>query len=333
MLENCSDVLLEMLKREKSSHAKYYPALESISLTLQFYSAKAYNYVRETFDLGLPHPPMIRRWYSSNGGDPRFSEEVASLQIKASAAQAKGQETLCALMIDEMANMKHIDRKRMLGYVDIGTKIESENIQKAVLVLMAVCIHNHWKAPVAYFYIYIYAFSRRFYPKRLKLHSSYSFTFYQLLLSLGIEPFTLALPAPCSTIWATGKLFKAFQAYFLTHGMTGSERTTLVRQCILKLSVVGMRVESLMCDGPSTFFYAQGPWSRLATLNPSFPDPSNSHRIIHVILDVCRMLKLVRNTLGSCGIIVDRCGNSIKWEYIKFLHSAKRRRATSRQQT
>ncbi len=44
-----------------------------------------------------------------------------------------------------------------------------------------------------YIYIYIYAFSRRFYPKRLTLHSSYSFTFYQLLLSLGIEPMILAL--------------------------------------------------------------------------------------------------------------------------------------------
>ncbi len=37
--------------------------------------------------------------------------------------------------------------------------------------------------------------------------SSYSFTFYQLLLSLGIEPMILALLAPCSTIWATGKGF------------------------------------------------------------------------------------------------------------------------------
>ncbi len=58
-------------------------------------------------------------------------------------------------------------------------------------------------------YIYIYAFSRRFYPKRLTLRSSYRlffFTFYQLLLSLGIEPMILALLAPCSTIWATGKL-------------------------------------------------------------------------------------------------------------------------------
>ncbi len=33
-----------------------------------------------------------------------------------------------------------------------------------------------------YIYIYIYAFSRRFYPKRLTLHSSYSFTFYQLYI-------------------------------------------------------------------------------------------------------------------------------------------------------
>ncbi len=31
-------------------------------------------------------------------------------------------------------------------------------------------------------------------------------TFYQLLLSLGIEPMILALQVPCSTSWATGKL-------------------------------------------------------------------------------------------------------------------------------
>ncbi len=35
-------------------------------------------------------------------------------------------------------------------------------------------------------------------------------TFYQLLLSLGIEPMILALLAPCSTSWATGKLYQAF---------------------------------------------------------------------------------------------------------------------------
>ncbi len=40
------------------------------------------------------------------------------------------------------------------------------------------------------------------------------FTFYQLLLSLGIEPMILALLAPCSTIWATGAIgLSAIQAF------------------------------------------------------------------------------------------------------------------------
>ncbi len=41
-----------------------------------------------------------------------------------------------------------------------------------------------------------------------------TFFFYQLLLSLGIEPMILALLAPCSTIWATGKRFKWVNAEF-----------------------------------------------------------------------------------------------------------------------
>ncbi len=54
-------------------------------------------------------------------------------------------------------------------------------------------------------YIYIYAFSRRFYPKHLNIAFKLQFLhFYQLLLSLGIEPMILALLA---TIWATGKLY------------------------------------------------------------------------------------------------------------------------------
>ncbi len=38
-------------------------------------------------------------------------------------------------------------------------------------------------------------------------------TFYQLLLSLGIEPMILALLAPCSTSWATGKLLTYILLY------------------------------------------------------------------------------------------------------------------------
>ncbi len=46
------------------------------------------------------------------------------------------------------------------------------------------------RANYSYCYIYIYAFSRHFYPKRLTVHSGYTFFFYQYVCSLGIEPTT-----------------------------------------------------------------------------------------------------------------------------------------------
>lgn len=45
---------------------------------------------------------------------------------------------------------------------------------------------------------YIYASGRHFYPSHLM------YAFYHYMHSLGIEPMTLAFPAPCSTGWATG---------------------------------------------------------------------------------------------------------------------------------
>ncbi len=44
----------------------------------------------------------------------------------------------------------------------------------------------------------IFTFTRRFYPKRLTVHSGYNF-FCQYICSLGIEPTTFALPTQCST--------------------------------------------------------------------------------------------------------------------------------------
>ncbi len=54
-----------------------------------------------------------------------------------------------------------------------------------------------------YYYIYIYAFSRCFYPKRLTVHSGYTFFLSVCVCSLGIEPTTFALLTQCSNHWAT----------------------------------------------------------------------------------------------------------------------------------
>ncbi len=52
-----------------------------------------------------------------------------------------------------------------------------------------------------------FTFSRRFYPKRLTVHSGYTFFICQYVCSLGIEPTTFALLTQCSNHWATGTLW------------------------------------------------------------------------------------------------------------------------------
>ena len=69
-----SGVPREIMKRlvtqkEKKNPGAYPPELRSFAMTLKFYSAKAYNYVQKSFDLGLPCASVIRSWYSSMNGD------------------------------------------------------------------------------------------------------------------------------------------------------------------------------------------------------------------------------------------------------------------------
>ncbi len=66
--------------------------------------------------------------------------------------------------------------------------------------------------------------------------------FYQLLLSLGIEPMILALLAPCSTSWATGKLW--FLLWFMFKNKKNHE-VTIVLQIISKNTVVHVQKNGL----------------------------------------------------------------------------------------
>ena len=77
---NCEDYLnmkfsgvsVDILKRamNPTKHGKKgacTPELRAFAMTLQFYSKKAYNYVRDTFNLALPHERVIQDWYSKVG--------------------------------------------------------------------------------------------------------------------------------------------------------------------------------------------------------------------------------------------------------------------------
>jgi len=54
----------EILKHKKARKRKYSPELRAFALTLNFYSSKAYNYVRKSSCNLLPKPSNIQKWYS-----------------------------------------------------------------------------------------------------------------------------------------------------------------------------------------------------------------------------------------------------------------------------
>ena len=82
---------------------------------------------------------------------------------------------------------------------------------------------------------------------------------------------------------------------------------------------IGVDVISLICDGPSCHFATLRTLGACMTppnLKPYFIHPSDKSKKIYVLLDICHMLKLVRNTLGDGGTLVDKDGNKVCWEYI-----------------
>ena len=107
-------------------------------------------------------------------------------------------------------------------------------------------------------------------------------------------------------------------ATFFIDGLSGVERANLMKVCIKKLHDVGVNVVSLMCDGPACHFKMLkelGACLNITGLQAYFIHPLHKNKI-YVLLDVCHMLKLIRNTFGASGILVDKDGNKIYWRYI-----------------
>ena len=73
---------------------------------------------------------------------------------------------------------------------------------------------------------------------------------------------------------------------------------------------VGFSVILLTCDGPSCHFSMLtelGASLQPLKLKPYFLHPLDPSRKIYILLDVCHMLKVVRNTLGEGGNIKQKC--------------------------
>jgi len=116
--------------------------------------------------------------------------------------------------------------------------------------------------------------------------------------------------------------------YFLIDGMTGVERVNIVNQALLKLHDVGIIISSVTCDGPSCNFSmmdALGTKFEPPVIKSWFAHPADSSLKVHVILDACHMLKLIRNCLATYGILKDGNGQKINWNCVEQLHKLQQR--------
>lgn len=176
----------------KGKKLPFTPEMRKFPLTLQFYSNKAYHFVRKSFKNVLPHPKIISKWYKVVNGDPGFTQEV----FQCIQEKAKNETIICNIVLDEMSIREKIewDGTKMHGFVDIGSNIDTENDNsvhsKNALVFMAVGVNGHWKMSIGYFFV---------------------------------------------------------------AGLNGTERSNLLKQCLILMGDMGAKVHSITFDGAFDF--------------------------------------------------------------------------------
>ncbi|KAE8737455.1 hypothetical protein FOCC_FOCC017081 [Frankliniella occidentalis] len=139
-----------------------------------------------------------------------------------------------------------------------------------------------------------------------------------------------------------GQRVKIPVGYFVHAKLSGEQPAEMVKVCMKKLYTVGAVVKAIVTDG---FFgntkvaklfgcnikpvkraygsYGDGLGSQVPSeeFQTFFKHPCDSSMKVYYILDVCYMLKLVRNALAARKTLKDADGNNISWCHITKLHN------------
>jgi len=110
-------------------------------------------------------------------------------------------------------------------------------------------------------------------------------------------------------------------AYYLIAGITAEEKANIILSCLEELCKIGIKIKTLTFDGAANNLAMSnvlGAKLQCPDLKPTFQLPSSKENI-HIILDPCHMIKLLRNTLGDWGTLFDPNNQPIKWIYFKEL--------------
>lgn len=136
-----------------ATNRRYSNEIKEFSLTLHFYSPKAYEFLRKRST--LPDESTIRRWIATRECNPGILLEVLHYLKKESVEKMYLQDI--ALVYDAMAirsgRWYSKAEDKFYGYCDLGgiTNLDAEEYATEVLLFEIVSLTCKFKCPVAYF--------------------------------------------------------------------------------------------------------------------------------------------------------------------------------------
>ena len=139
-------------------------------------------------------------------------------------------------------------------------------------------------------------------------------------------PDDLATEALVFMIVGVNGHFKHPIAYALQDKCTGSVQAQLIKDCIGLLQDVGLNVLAVVFDGcftNQTTLRLLGCKMDVLDTKPWFTLPHRSESKIYVVLDICHMIKLMRNLWGTFKVICHEQNGKlekIEWRYLEELH-------------
>ena len=159
--DNFSEETLTLTENEVKANEKgkngfrYSDVLKSFAVSLHFYSAAAYEFVRK--HLHLPHSESIRKWASSIEVQPGFLS-ASILFLRRQLKLDQHMKDIC-LVYDAMSIRKELiydhSRQSYAGFVNHGhlQTAAADTLATEVIVLLAVGLRRSFKQPIAYFLI------------------------------------------------------------------------------------------------------------------------------------------------------------------------------------
>lgn len=140
------------------------------------------------------------------------------------------------------------------------------------------------------------------------------------------EDFKLATNSIVFMVCGINTYFEQPMAYFFIQTLNANERTSLVQEVIAEITKLGIKVANITFDGlKSNITMCQllnaDVKNEKAEYKTYFENPIDKSKV-YIMFDPSHMIKLVRNTLGSRGCLLNSAGKKIEWsnfiELVKY---------------